>query len=82
MRDSISSHHFVRRRRDEANGVGKDDEPYRDSYSWFDPEEGDYVGGPELINEFLPVRPGASSACQCAPIGLVENEKVDNFLTT
>ena len=69
----------------EANGVGKDDEPYRDSYSWFDPEEGDYAGVLELINEFLPVREMAGRLIGVPVLrqfGLIENEKVDNFLTT
>src|SRR5258706_9437803 len=35
----------------EENGALKDDEPYRDSCSWFDPEEGDYARVMELINE-------------------------------
>jgi hypothetical protein len=66
----------------EANGVGKDDEPYRDSYSWFDPEEGDYARVMELINEFLPVKEMAGRLIGVPVLrqfGLIENEKVDNF---
>ena len=41
----------------QENGVWKEDEAqYRDSYSWFDPEEGDYARVLQIINEFLPVR--------------------------
>src|ERR1700704_6501460 len=64
----------------EENGVGKDDEPYRDSYSWFDPEEGDYARVLELINEFLPVREMAGRLIGVPVLrqfGLVQNEKVD-----
>jgi len=56
MRDSISSHQFVEDDEVKENGVRKDDEHYRDSYSWFDPEEGDYARVLEIINEFLPVK--------------------------
>jgi hypothetical protein len=67
------------------NGVLKDDEPYRDSYSWFDPEEGDYARVLELINEFLPVKEMAGRLIGLTVLrqfGLIENEKVDNFLAT
>ena len=67
----------------EENGVLKDHEPYRDSYSWFDPEEGDYARVMELINEFLPVKEMAGrliSVPVLRQFGLIENEKVDNFL--
>jgi hypothetical protein len=67
----------------EENGVLKDDEPYRDSYSWFDPEEGDYARVMELINEFLPVKEMAGRLIGVPVLrqfGLIENEKVDNFL--
>ena len=65
------------------NGVLKDDEPYRDSCSWFDPEEGDYGRVLELINEFLPVRELAGRLIGVPVLrqfGLIENEKADNFL--
>lgn len=68
------------------HGVWKDDEPkYRDSYSWLDPEEGDYARVLQLINEFLPVKEMAGRLIG-APVlrqfGLIENERVDNFLAT
>jgi hypothetical protein len=67
----------------EENGVLKDGEPYRDSYSWFDPEEGDYARVLELINEFLPVKEMAGRLIGVPVLrqfGLIENEKADNFL--
>jgi hypothetical protein len=67
------------------NGVLKDDEPYRDSYSGFDPEEGDYARVMELINQFLPVKEMAGRLIGVPVLrqfGLIENEKVDNFLAT
>jgi hypothetical protein len=69
-----------------ANGVGNDDEPaYRDSYSAIDPDEGDYARVLQLINEFLPVKEMAGrliGASVLRQFGLIENEKVDNFLAT
>src|SRR5437660_10660948 len=70
----------------QENGVWKDDEPqYRDSYSAIDPDEGDYARVLQLINEFLPVKEMAGRLIG-APVlrqfGLIENEKVDNFLAT
>jgi len=69
----------------EENGVLKDDAPYRDSYSWFDPEEGDYARVLEVINQFLPVKEMAGRLIG-GPVlrqfGLIENENVDNFLAT
>src|ERR1043166_6382330 len=67
------------------NGT-KDDEPaYRDSHSEIDPDEGDYARVLQLINEFLPVTEMAGRLIG-APVlrqfGLIENEKVDNFLAT
>src|SRR5436190_6769430 len=68
----------------QENGVWKDDEPqYRDSYSWMDPEEGDYARVLELINEFLPVKEMAGRLIGVPVLrqfGLIENEKADNFL--
>ena len=70
----------------QANGVWSDDEPrYRDSYAWFDPEEGDYARVLEIINEFLPVKEMAGRLIGVPVLrqfGLIENEKVDNFLST
>ena len=71
---------------DEVRENGREDEPvYRDSYSAIDPDEGDYARVLELINEFLPVKEMAGRLIG-APVlrqfGLIENEKVDNFLAT
>jgi hypothetical protein len=58
---------------------------YRDSSSEFDPEEGDYARVLQLINEFLPVRELAGRLVGVPVLrqyGLVDNEKVDEFLTT
>ena len=58
---------------------------YRDSYSAIDPDEGDYARVLEIINEFLPVKEMAGRLIG-APVlrqfGLIENEKMDNFLAT
>ena len=66
------------------NGVWNDDEPeYRDSFSGIDPDEGDYARVLQVINEFLPVREMAGRLIGVPVLrqfGLVENEKVDNFL--
>jgi len=68
----------------QENGEWKDNEPkYRDSCSWFDPEEGDYARVLELIDEFLPVKEMAGRLIGVPVLrqfGLIENEKVDNFL--
>ena len=68
----------------QEHGVWKDDEPrYRDSYSAIDPDEGDYARVLQLINEFLPVREMAGRLIGVPVLrqfGLIENEKVDNFL--
>lgn len=69
-----------------ASGSGKRDEPkYRDSYSEIDPDEGDYARVLDIINEFLPVKEMAGRLIG-APVlrqfGLIENEKVDDFLAT
>src|SRR5438094_1159773 len=68
----------------QENGVWKDDEPqYRDSYSAIDPDEGDYARVLQLIDEFLPVKEMAGrliSVQVLRQFGLIENEKVDNFL--
>jgi hypothetical protein len=68
----------------QENGVWKNDEPaYRDSYSVFDPDEGDYARVLQLINEFLPVREMAGRLIGVPVLrqfGLIENEKVDRFL--
>src|SRR5436190_19211469 len=70
----------------QENGVWKNNEPqYRDSYSWMDPEEGDYARVLQLINEFLPVKEMAGRLIGVPVLrqfGLVQNEKVDHFLAT
>jgi len=70
----------------EAKLDDKETEPkYRDSYSEIDPEEGDYARVLQLINEFLPVKELAGHLIGVPVLrqfGLVENEKVDEFLTT
>src|ERR1051325_8107921 len=69
----------------DESGVLKDDKQYRDSYSWFDPEEGDYARVLEVINEFLPVKEMAGRLIGVPVLrqfGLIENDKVDNFLAT
>jgi hypothetical protein len=56
---------------------------YRDSYSEFDPEEADYARVLQLINEFLPIRELVGRIIRVPVLrqfGLVECEKVDNFL--
>ena len=68
----------------QENGVWKEDEAqYRDSYSRFDPEEGDYARVLQIINEFLPVKEMAGRLIGVPVLrqfGLIENEKVDSFL--
>jgi hypothetical protein len=57
---------------------------YRDSYSDIEPEEGDYARVLERINEFLPVGEMAGRFIGLPVLrqfGLIENEKVDRFLT-
>ena len=70
----------------QENGIGQNDEPkYQDSYSWVDPEEGDYARVLQLINEFLPVKEVAGRFIGVPVLrqfGLIENEKVDSFLAT
>jgi hypothetical protein len=58
---------------------------YRDSYSEIDPDEGDYARVLEIINEFLPVKEMAGRLVGVPVLrqfGLVDNEKVDDFLAT
>jgi len=70
----------------QENGVWKENEAqYRDSYSWFDPEEGDYARVLQIINEFLPVKEMAGRLIGVPVLrqfGLIENEKVDQFLAS
>ena len=70
----------------QENGVWTEDEQrYRDSFSWVDPEEGDYARVLQIINEFLPVREMAGRFIGVPVLrqfGLIENEKVDSYLAT
>ena len=64
----------------------KDDEPNPWTPSpEVDPEEGDYARVLQLINEFLPVKELVGRLIEVPVLrqfGLVENEKVDDFLAT
>ena len=66
--------------------TGKEDEPkFRDSFSEFDPEEGDYARVLQVINEFLPVKELAGRLIDVRILrqfGLVDNARVDDFLAT
>ena len=56
---------------------------HSESDSEIDPEEADYAKALQLINEFLPVKELAGKAIELPVLrqfGLVENEKLDNFL--
>jgi hypothetical protein len=70
----------------QEHGVWKADEPaYRDSYSYFDPDEGDYARVVEVINEFLPVKEMAGRLIGVGVLrqfGLIENEQAESFLAT
>ena len=72
----------------ERNESRKGGEPkYRDSYSGpeMDPEEADYASVLQVINEYLPVKELAGHMIGVPVLrqfGLLENEKVDNFLAT
>lgn len=58
---------------------------YVDSYSEADPEEASQAQVLHYINEFLPVREFTGRMLDVAALrqfGLVENEKLDNFLAT
>ena len=58
---------------------------YSDSCTELDPEDGDYVRMLRAINEFLPVKELAGRMIGVPVLrqfGLVENEKVDQFLST
>jgi hypothetical protein len=71
---------------DEVPENGGPDEPrYRDSCSWFDPEEGDYARVLERINEFLPVQEMAGRLIGVPVLrqfGLIDNEKGDKLLAS
>jgi hypothetical protein len=64
-------------------GLGEADQKYKDSYSSVDPEDADYARVLQLIDEFLPVNEFAGRVVNVPVLrefGLVENERVDNFL--
>lgn len=64
-------------------GLGEAKPKYRDSYSSLDPEDADYARVLELMDEFLPVSEYSGRVISVALLrefGLVENERVDNFL--
>ena len=66
-------------------GLGEAEQKYKDSYSSVDPEDADYARILQLINEFLPVSEFAGRVVNVSVLrdfGLVENERVDNFLAT
>lgn len=64
-------------------GLGEAEQKYKDSYSSVDPEDADYARMLQLIDEFLPVKEFAGRVVNVSVLrdfGLVENERVDNFL--
>jgi hypothetical protein len=64
-------------------GLGEAKHKYKDSYSSLDPEDADYEHVLQLINEFLPVNEFAGRIVNVAALrefGLVENDRLDNFL--
>ena len=67
----------------DPNGDWKSEMKYQDSFSDFDPEEGDYARVLQIIDEFLPVKEFAGRLIGVAVLkqfGLVENDHVDTFL--
>ena len=67
------------------NDVWKESEHKPWESSEIDPEEGDYAKVLQAINEFLPVKELAGRLIHVPVLrqfGLVENEKVDDFLAT
>ena len=66
-------------------GLGDAEPKYKDSYSCIDPEDADYAQMLQVIDEFLPVNQFAGriiSVSVLREFGLIENERVDNFLAT
>jgi len=66
-------------------GLGEAEQKYKDSYSSVDPEDADYARMLQLIDEFLPVKEFAGRVVNVGVLrdfGLLENERVDNFLTS
>ncbi len=66
-------------------GLGDTDPKYKDSYSSIDPEDADYAQMLLVIDEYLPVSQFAGKVITVGVLrdfGLVENERVDNFLAS
>lgn len=66
-------------------GLNERDPEYKDSFSEFDPTEGDYARVLQVINEFLPVKEFAGRLITVPVLrqfGLIENEHADKFLAT
>jgi len=66
-------------------GLGEAEQKYKDSYSCIDPEDADYARMLQAIDEFLPVKEFGGRVVNVGVLrefGLVENEHVDNFLTS
>lgn len=66
-------------------GLGAAAPKYKDSYTSLDPEDADYGRVLQLINEFLPVEEFAGRIVNVEVLrefGLVENERMDNLLTS
>lgn len=66
-------------------GLGAGAPKYKDSYSSIDPEDADYERMLQLINEYLPVNEFAGRIVGVPVLrdfGLVENDRVDDFLAT
>ncbi len=66
-------------------GLGPSEPKYKDSYSSLDPEDADYERVLKLIDEFLPVNEFAGKIVSVGILrefGLIENERMDNLLTS
>jgi hypothetical protein len=66
-------------------GLGDAEAKYKDSYSEIDPEEADHARVLQVINEYLPVEEFVGRIVGVPVLrqfGLIENERVDNFLVT
>jgi len=70
---------------DESEVWKESDLKYIDSFSEIDPDDSDYIKVLRLIDEFLPVNEFAGKVINMPVLrqfGLVENEKLDQFLAT
>lgn len=66
-------------------GLGAAEPKYKDSFNELDPEDADYERVLKLVDEFLPVNEFAGrivSVSVLREFGLVENERMDNLLTS